>query len=61
MLPGNSRFQRLSQADLSRYQFLQLAAAALVPFVGLPPWAAAAKNLELAQNGGAPRTDVLQG
>src|SRR5882672_12110868 len=56
MLPGNSRVQRKSQADLSRSQFLQLAAAALVPFVGLPPSAAAAKNPELAQNGGAPAT-----
>jgi glyoxylase-like metal-dependent hydrolase (beta-lactamase superfamily II) len=56
MLPGNSRFQRLSQADLSRSQFLQLAAGALVPFVGLPPSAAAAKNPELAQNSGAPVT-----
>src|SRR6202048_4208668 len=56
MLPGNSRFQRLSQAVLSRSQFLQLAAGALLPFVGLLPSAAAAKNPELAQNGGAPRT-----
>jgi len=56
MLPGNSRVQRLSQGDLSRSQFLQLAAAALVPFVGLPPSAAAAKNPELAQNSGASGT-----
>src|ERR1700731_1585866 len=56
MLPGNSRFQRLSQAVLSRSQFLQLAAGALLPFVGLPPSAAAAKNPELAKNGGAPGT-----
>ncbi|MEA2643215.1 MAG: hypothetical protein QOG08_241, partial [Chloroflexota bacterium] len=55
MLPGNSRFQRLPQAALSRSQFLQLAAGALLPFVGLLPSAAAAKNPELAQNGGAPR------
>src|ERR1700738_372979 len=54
MLPGNSRFQRLSQAALSRSQFLQLAAGALLPFVGLLPSAAAAKNPELAPNGGAP-------
>src|SRR5712671_7515508 len=53
MLPSNSRLQRLSQAVLSRSQFLQLAAGALIPFVGLPPSAAAAKNPELAQNGGA--------
>jgi hypothetical protein len=56
MLPSTSRFQRLSQAALSRSQFLQLAAGALLPFVGLPPPAAAAKNPELAQNGGAPGT-----
>src|ERR1700676_2208774 len=55
MLPGNSRFQRLSQAALSRSQFLPLAAGALLPFVGLLLSAAAAKNPELAQNGGAPR------
>src|ERR1700686_555213 len=53
MPQSNSRFQRLSQAALSRSQFLQLAAGALVPFVGLSP-SAAAKNPELAQNGGAP-------
>jgi glyoxylase-like metal-dependent hydrolase (beta-lactamase superfamily II) len=56
MLPGNSRLQRLSQAVLSRSQFLQLAAGALLPFVGLRPSAAASKNPELAQNGGAPGT-----
>ena len=56
MLPGNSRFQRLSQADLSRSQFLQLAAGALLPFAGLPRSAAADENSELAQNGGAPGT-----
>ena len=56
MLQSNSRLQRLSQAALSRSQFLQLAAGALLPFVGLPPLAAAAKNPELAQNGGAPGT-----
>src|SRR6202171_3681843 len=55
MPQSNSRFQRLSQAALSRSQFLQLAAGALVPFVGLSP-SAAAKNPELAQNGGAPGT-----
>jgi metal-dependent hydrolase (beta-lactamase superfamily II) len=53
MLPSNSRFQRLSQAALSRSQFLRLAAGALLPFVGLHPSAAADKNSELAQNGGA--------
>src|SRR6202049_458096 len=56
MLPSNLRFQRLSQAALSRSQFLQLAAGALLPFVGLPPSAAAAKNPELAQSGGVPGT-----
>jgi metal-dependent hydrolase (beta-lactamase superfamily II) len=55
MPQSNSRFQRLSQAALSRSQFLQLAAGALVPFVGLSS-SAAAKNPELAQNGGAPGT-----
>ncbi len=57
MLPSNSGFQRLSQAALSRSQFLQLAAGALLPFVGLSPSAAAAKNPELAQNDGAPETE----
>jgi hypothetical protein len=56
MLPGNSRFRRLSQAVLSRSQFLQLAAGALLPLAGLPRSAAAAKNPELAQNGDAPGT-----
>jgi Metallo-beta-lactamase superfamily len=56
MLSSNSRLQRLSQAVLSRSQFLQLAAGGLLPFVGLPPSAAADKNPELAQNGGAPGT-----
>src|SRR3984893_1534130 len=56
MLPGNSRFQRLSQAVLSRSHFLQLAAGARLSLVALLPSAAAAKNPELAQNGGAPRT-----
>jgi hypothetical protein len=56
MPSSNSGFQRLSQAALSRSRFLQLAAGALLPFVGLPPSAAVAKNPELAQNGGAPGT-----
>jgi len=56
MLPSNSRFQRWSQAALSRSQFLQLAAGALLPFAGLPSSDAATKNPELAQNGGAPAT-----
>jgi Metallo-beta-lactamase superfamily len=56
MLQSNSRLQRLSQAALSRSQFLQFAAGALLPFVGLPPSPAAAKNPEVAQNGGVPGT-----
>jgi hypothetical protein len=54
MLPSNSDFRRLSQVALSRSRFLQLAAGALLPFVGLPPSAAAAQNPEPVQNGGAP-------
>jgi hypothetical protein len=53
MLPSKSRFQRVSQAALSRSQFLQLAAGALLPFVGLPASAAGDKNSELVQNRGA--------
>jgi glyoxylase-like metal-dependent hydrolase (beta-lactamase superfamily II) len=56
MLPSNSRFQRLSQAALSRSRFLRLAAGALLPFVGLRLSAAAAPNPQLAQNGGASGT-----
>jgi hypothetical protein len=56
MLPSNSRLQRLSQAALSRSRFLQLAAGALLPFVGFPPSSAAAPSSDLAQNGGAPGT-----
>jgi len=56
MLSSNSGFQRLSQAALSRSRFLRLAAGALLPFVGLRPSAAAARNLEVAQNSGAPGT-----
>src|ERR1700676_3518501 len=56
MPPSNSRFQRLSQAALSRSWFLRLAAGALLPFVGLRLSAAAAKKPELAQNSGAPGT-----
>ena len=55
MPSSNSSFQRLSQAALSRSRFLRLTAGALLPFVGLSP-SAAAKNPELAQNGGAPGT-----
>jgi len=50
MPSGNSGFQRLSQAALSRSRFLRLAAGALLPFVGLRLSAAA------AQNSGAPPT-----
>jgi hypothetical protein len=56
MQSSNSRFQRLSQAAFSRSRFLQLAAGALLPFVGLPRSAAAAPSSDLAQNGGPPRT-----
>ena len=59
MLQGNSRFQRLSQAALSRSQFLQLAAGALLPFVGLRLLAAAAPNPQLAQNRRAVAKDYL--
>src|SRR6266436_5101697 len=54
MLPSNSGFQRLSQAALSRSRFLQLAAGALLPFVGSR--LSAAPNPELAQNSGAAGT-----
>ena len=56
MLPGNSPLQRLSQAALSRSQFLQLATGALLSFVGLRLSAAAAPKPEPAQNSGAPGT-----
>src|ERR1700680_1156434 len=61
MLPSNSRFQRLSQAALSRSRFLQFAAGALLPFVGLPRSAAAAPNSDLAENGGTSRTEDATG
>jgi hypothetical protein len=54
-----SRFQRLSRAALSRSQFLQLAAGALLPFVGLRLSEAAAPNPQLAQNGRAVAKDNL--
>src|SRR5712664_1997132 len=56
MLSGNSGFQRLSQAALSRSRFLRLTAGALLPFVGLRRSVAAASNPELAQHGGALET-----
>src|SRR6202051_177298 len=56
MLSSNSRFQRLSQAALSRSRFLRLAAGALLPFVGLRLSAGPAPNPQLAQNGGASGT-----
>jgi hypothetical protein len=56
MLSSTSGFQRLSQAALSRSRFLQLAAGALLPLVGLHLSATAAPNPELAQNSGAPGT-----
>src|SRR5882757_401661 len=54
MQSSHSGLQRLPQAALSRSRFLQLAAGALIPFVGLPSSAAAGENSGLAQNGGAP-------
>jgi hypothetical protein len=56
MQSSHSGLQRLSQIALSRSRFLRLVAGTLLPFVGLPPSAAAAKNPEPAQNGGAPGT-----
>jgi glyoxylase-like metal-dependent hydrolase (beta-lactamase superfamily II) len=56
MLSSNSGCQRLSQAALSRSHFLRLAAGALFPFVGSRLSAAAAANVELAQNSGAAET-----
>src|SRR5712675_825684 len=53
---GNSGFQRLSQAALSRSRFLRLAAGALLPFVGWRLSAAAAANHELAQKSDRPAT-----
>jgi hypothetical protein len=53
---SNSGFQRLSQAALPRFRFLQLTAGALLPFIGSRLSAAAALNPELAQNSGAPGT-----
>jgi glyoxylase-like metal-dependent hydrolase (beta-lactamase superfamily II) len=50
MPSGNSGFQCLSQAALSRSRFLRLATGALLPFVGVRLSAAA------AQNSGAPPT-----
>jgi hypothetical protein len=54
MPSSNSLFQRLPA--LSRSQFLRLGAAALLPFIGLRPAAAATPNPELAQNSGASGT-----
>jgi metal-dependent hydrolase (beta-lactamase superfamily II) len=56
MQSSHSGLQRFSQAALSRSRFLRLTAGVLLPFVGLPPAAAAAKNPELAQDGGASGT-----
>src|SRR5882672_12714762 len=56
MPSGNSGFQRLSQAALSRSRFLRLAAGALLPFVGWRLSAAAAANHELAQKSDRPAT-----
>ena len=56
MPSGNSGFQRLSQAALSRSRFLRLAAGALLPFVGWHLSATAAANHELAQKSDRPAT-----
>ena len=56
MPSGNSGFQRLSQAALSRSRFLRLAAGALLPFVASHLSAAAAANHELAQKSDQPAT-----
>src|ERR1700736_1939333 len=56
MPSGNSGFQRLSQAALTRSRFLRLAAGALLPFVGWRLSPAAAANHELAQKTAAPAT-----
>src|SRR5882672_2426378 len=56
MPSGNSGFQRLSQAALSRSRFLRLAAGALLPFIGWRLSAAAAANHELAQKSDRPAT-----
>src|SRR3984885_15533566 len=53
MQSRHSGLQRSSQTALSRSRFLWLAAGALLRFARPPP-SAAAKNPELAQNGGAP-------
>jgi hypothetical protein len=56
MPSGNSSFQRLSQAALSRSRFFRLAAGALLPFVGWRPSTAAAANRELAQKSDRPES-----
>jgi glyoxylase-like metal-dependent hydrolase (beta-lactamase superfamily II) len=52
MQSSNYDFRRLSQAAMSRFHFLRLAAGALFPFVGWHLAASAAANPELAQNSG---------
>src|SRR6476660_5846671 len=56
MPSGNTGFQRLSQAALSRFRFLRLAAGVLLPFVASHLSAAAAANHELAQKSDQPAT-----
>src|SRR2546423_2790392 len=56
MPSGNFSLQRLSQAALSRSGFLQLAASALLPFVGWRLSAAAAVTHDLAQKSDRPAT-----
>jgi glyoxylase-like metal-dependent hydrolase (beta-lactamase superfamily II) len=57
LLASKPGFQRISKAALSRSRFLQLAAAVLLPFVGLRLSTAAASNPELVQNDGAVGTE----
>jgi glyoxylase-like metal-dependent hydrolase (beta-lactamase superfamily II) len=52
MQSSSAGSQRLSQAAVSRFHFLRLAAGALFPIVGWHLAAAAAPNPELAQNSG---------
>ncbi len=54
---GNAGFQSLPQAALSRSRFFRLGAGAVLPLIGLRLSAAAAPNVELAQNSGAAGTN----
>src|SRR5882672_7667062 len=61
MQSSNYDFRRLSQAAVSRFHFLRLAAGALFPFVGWHLAVAAAANPELAQNNGGSATKQAAG